>query len=294
MHNQLKSLFFLFTAAIIWGLAFVAQTDTGTLGACTFLASRSFLGALTLVPVIFLLERNPKGDSGKILRTIGYGAIAGSILFLASLLQQIGININHNAGKAGFITALYSVLVPVFSFVIWRKKTGLQIWIGVFLSLLGLYFLTMTEGIGSINLGDLVILIATVFWAFHILTVNHCIDHVYPIRFSAVQFFTCGILALCFALLTENPSLTELPSATFAILFCGILSTGVAYTSQVLGQRNFDPTLASIILSTESLFSVIGGVLFLHERLTLQSALGCLLIFSGVIIAQLKSKKASS
>ena len=289
MKNRIQSLFFLFTAAIIWGLAFVAQCDTGTLGPFTFLASRSFLGTLTLIPVILLMERRPLFDAkGK--STIWYGALTGTVLFIASILQQIGINIDPNAGKAGFITGLYTVLVPVISFLLWRRKTGLHIWIGAALALVGLYFLTVTPGSSGIGISDLFLLIGSVFWAFHILTIDRFIDKVHPIRFSAVQFLTCGLWALLFGLALEQPTLSQLPSAWFAILFCGVLSSGVGYTSQILGQRNFDPTLASIILSTESLFSAIGGALFLQERMGLKGIIGAVLMFAGILISQLTKR----
>lgn len=292
MKHRVTSLFFLFTAAMIWGLAFVAQCDIGTLGPFAFLASRSFLGTLTLIPVILCFERKPLFDAkGK--STLWCGAITGTVLFVASILQQIGINLDPNAGKAGFITGLYTVLVPVISFLIWRKKTGVHIWIGALLALTGLYLLTVTPGTSGIRISDLFLLTGAIFWAFHILTIDRFLDKVHPIRFSAVQFFTCGVWALIFSLVLEQPSLSQLPSAWFAILFCGVLSSGVGYTSQILGQRNFDPTLASIILSTESLFSAVGGAIFLQERMSLAGIIGAVLMFAGIIISQLKQKTSA-
>lgn len=285
MKHQIKSIFFLFTAAMIWGFAFVAQCGTGSLGAFTFLSCRSFLGSLTLVPIMLVWERLPLwNEQGK--RTLRYGFLTGTVLFIASALQQIGINLNPNAGKAGFITGLYIVLVPIFSFVIWKRKTGIHIWIGAVLALFGLYFLTVSPGGSGIGLSEVFLSLGSVFWTFHILTIDRFIDKVSPIRFSAVQFLTCGIWALLFALCLEHPAWVQLPSAWFSVLFCGILSSGVGYTSQILGQRNFDPTLCSIILSTESLFSAVGGAIFLQERMTPSGMVGAALMFAAIIISQ--------
>lgn len=287
-----KSLFFLFTATIIWGLSYVVQCDTGSLGPFSFLACRSFLAVLSLLPVIFLTERRPLFDSrGK--ATLVCGSVTGSILFVALLLQQLGINIGSNAGKAGFITGLYTVFVPVFSFLFWRKKTAAHIWLGVLFALIGLFLLTVTPDTSGIELGDLCLFIGAAFWAFRTLSIDRFIDKVYPLRFSAVQFLVCGIWALLFSLILEHPTSAQISSAWFAILFCGILSSGVGHTFQALGQRNFDPTLCSIILSTESLFGAVAGAVFLQERMGTQGIIGAALMFVGIIISQFKSKTSA-
>jgi len=292
MSKRLKSNIFLFVAAIVWGFAFVAQCDVN-IGSGYFLAARSFLGTIALIPVILIFEKESIFNK-KFLSTLKYGMITGTVLFIASYLQQEGINIDKVAGKAGFITGFYSVLVPIFAFVIWRKKTSWNVWTGAVLSIAGLYFLCMTDGYTSVGISDIYLLVGAVFWTFHILTIDKFIDKVSPIKYSAVQFFTCGLIGLITGFFTEPVPTTHLLTSTlWPIIYCGVFSSGVAYTCQIMGQRDADPTYAPIILSTESVFAAIGGMIFLNEIITLRGYIGCILMFAGIVISQvtLKSNK---
>ena len=291
MSTRTKSNIFLFMAAIVWGFAFVAQCDV-KIGTGYFLFSRSILGALALIPVILIFERESI-LTPKFKNTVIYGMITGTVLFIASYLQQEGINIDKVAGKAVFMTGFYSVLVPVFAFIIWKKKTTYNVWIGAFLSIVGLYFLCMTDGYTSVGLSDIYLLTGAVFWSFHILTIDKFIDKVSPIKYSAVQFFTCGMIGLIVGIFTEDaPTLATLEYTLWPIVYCGVFSSGVAYTCQILGQKDADPTYAPIILSTESVFAAIGGMIFLNEVISLRGYMGCILMFMGIVISQLQLKKS--
>lgn len=289
MSKRLKSNIFMFVAAIVWGFAFVAQCDVN-IGSGYFLAARSVLGTIALIPVILIFERESIFTK-KFLSTLKYGMITGVVLFVASYLQQQGINIDKVAGKAGFITGFYSVLVPIFAFVIWKKKTSYNVWIGAILSIAGLYFLCMTDGYTSVGLSDIYLLAGAVFWSFHILTIDKFIDKVSPIKYSAVQFFTCGMIGLIVGLFTEDaPTAKLITSTIWPIVYCGVFSSGVAYTCQILGQKDADPTYAPIILSTESVFAAIGGMIFLNEVIELRGYMGCILMFAGIVISQMEIK----
>lgn len=290
MSKRFKSNFFLFLAAIIWGFAFVAQCNLGKLGSNTFLASRSYLATITMIPIILIFEKE-KITLKKLVPILKYGAITGTILFIASIMQQIGIDLNQSAGKAGFITSLYSIIVPILAFVLFKKKSNILIWSGAIISVIGLYLLSMPNGFTSIEKGDIFILIGAFFWAFHILSIDKFVGKVSPIKYSMMQFFTCAVLATVFALIFEDISFHYIKPAAVSIIYCGVMSSGVAYTSQIIGQKDANPTVAPIILSTESIFSAIGGMIFLNETMPLKGYIGCILMFAGVVISQLKYQK---
>ena len=297
MNKKLLASIFLFTAAIVWGFAFVAQKfGADSVSPFYFNGIRFIVGAVALVPVVLLFEREKK-DKKKFLRTVKAAAICASILFIASALQQVGINMTQSAGKGAFITSFYSVLVPIFYLLFFRRKTSWNIWIGALVAIVGLFFVCIKKeelAVGNIRelvgLGDLVLLLGSVFWAWHIIAIDKFIQNVSPIKFAMFQALFCGIYNLAFALPTETVSLAGVSSALIPILYCGIFSTGVAYTCQILGQKDADPAIAPIILSTESLFGALGGVIFANETM---NVLGCVLIFAGVVVAQIsfKSKK---
>ncbi len=290
---------FLLSAAVIWGFAFVAQCNVqGKINIFLFIGARFLLGSLSLLPVILLLEnksekRAEKKPSGKI--TALGGAVCGTILFIASALQQWGINISPSAGKAGFITGIYTVLVPIFYFLFFRKKTGLNVCIGAICALAGLYLLSVTDGIGSIGFSDIVIFIGAIFWALHILTIDRFIEKVSPIKFSAMQFLTAGVIGMLLAFTAGGVTLSAAPQQIAAVglplLYVGICSSGIAYTCQVLGQRGANPTYAAIILSLESVFAAIGGAVFGIDNMSLRSYIGCAVIFAGIIISQIEFPK---
>lgn len=291
MNKQLKSTFIMLTAAVIWGFAFVAQcvVDNNVIGNFTFNGTRFLLGSASLLPVILVFERQ-KTKKNKWKKTIRAALLAGTALFIASALQQQGISMNHNAGKSGFITGLYTVLVPIFGWIIWRNKTGINTWIAAFLAVFGLFLLSVGEGFDTLEAGDVIVLIGAFFWTIHILVVDRQVTDINPIAFSCLQFAVCGIWNIIFALFTETISWAGITATAYPILYTGLMSTGVAYTCQVVGQRDADPNYAAIILSTECVFSAIGGALFLNESFTIRGYIGCVLIFAGILLSQMKKK----
>ena len=286
MKTKAKSTFLLFLTAIIWGLAFVAQrVGAEFVGAFTFNGIRFLLGSLSLVPVILIFERE-KFEKTKFIKTLLPSLLAGMILFIASTLQQLGVEWTGSAGKAGFLTGLYIVLVPVIRFFM-GKKTSILTFFGAMFALVGLFFLCMTGDEMSFGKGDIVLIIGAFFWAAHILVVDKHVNNISPLKFSMMQFFVCGFLSIIFALFTETIELSAIKSAGIPILYGGLMSVGVAYTCQILGQKDADPTFASIVFSTESVFSAIGGAIILNEIMSGRGYLGCVLIFIGIVLSQL-------
>lgn len=294
--KKIQSTVLLFLTAAIWGFAFVAQVVGGeTMGSMTFNALRFFLGAISLLPVIFFFERRALRDRVKTRRSLLASLGAGVILFIAAALQQYGVDITHSSGKSGFITGLYTVLVPVFAFLFWRRKTALNIWVGALLCLVGLFLLCMSGETLQFGFGELLLFIGAIFWAFHILYVDRFANAISPMLFSCGQFFTCALCSGIAAVFTEPIAWSGIQSGMVPILYGGLLSVGVAYTCQILAQRDADPTFATIVFSTESVFSAIGGALLLHEVLEWKNYLGCVIMFAGIVCSQLdlKSRKRS-
>ena len=288
MKTKIKSTVLLFLTAIIWGFAFVAQrVGAEYVGAFTFNGIRFFLGTISLIPVILIFERE-KFDKSKFIKTLIPSILAGTVLFIASTLQQYGVEITGSAGKAGFLTGLYTVLVPLIRFVM-GKKTSVFTFIGAIFAVAGLFFLCMTGDEFTFGIGDVVLIIGAFFWAGHILVVDKYVDNVSPLKFSMMQFLVCGILSMIFAFILEDIELSAVKSAGIPILYGGIMSVGVAYTCQILGQKESDPTFASIVFSTESVFSAIGGALLLNEIMSGRGYLGCVLIFIGIVFSQLNT-----
>ena len=286
MKTKIKATVLLFLTAIIWGFAFVAQrVGAEFVGAFTFNGVRFFLGALSLIPVILIFERE-KIDKSKFIKILIPGLLAGTVLFIASTLQQYGVEITQSAGKAGFLTGLYTVLVPLIRFVM-GKKTSIFTLFGAVFAVTGLFFLCMTGNEFTFGIGDVVLIIGAFFWAGHILVVDKYVNDISPLKFSLVQFLVCGILSMTFAFILEDIQLSAIRSAGIPILYGGIMSVGVAYTCQILGQKDSDPTFASIVFSTESVFSAIGGALLLNEIMSGRGYLGCVLIFIGIVLSQL-------
>lgn len=290
MNKKIKSTMTLFTAAIIWGFAFTAQcfVDTNVIGNFTFNGVRYLLGAVVLVPVAFIFER----ERAAFKKIVIAATIAGTFLFIASALQQYGISLSKSAGKAGFLTGLYTVLVPIFGVLIWRKKTGANTWIAAALAVVGLFLITGGNTFSSFEKGDFVVFIGAFFWAGHILVIDKTIGDLPPIKFSLIQFIVCGIWHMSMALCFEDITLSGIMATTVPILYTGIMSTSVAYTCQVVGQRGADPNFAAIILSTECVFSAIGGAIILGEVMSVGGYIGCALIFGGILVSQMKRKGA--
>ena len=287
----------LFLAAMIWGAAFVAQTKAMDLmQPFTFQASRFFLGGIVLLPVIACMDKKgnvkrPKTPAEKKYQ-LKCGMICGLILFLACSPQQLGLMLDLPAGKSGFITSLYIILVPVFGLFL-KKKVQPWVWISVVLALIGLYMLC---GMGSfsLNLGEGLTLLCAIAFTFHIMFIDHVGSKVDGVRMSCTQFFVSGFISLIVALITETPSWSSLIACWLPIAYTGILSSGVAYTLQILGQEKTEPTIASLLMSLEAVFSAIFGWLIIDQSLSWLELGGCALVFIGVVIAQLPGKKQST
>lgn len=298
--QQIRNSILLLLAATIWGVAFVAQSVAmDYIGPFTFNCIRSLLGGTVLLPVIGIFsiskkEKNVKSEEPffKRNRTLIIGGLCcGLALCIASNLQQIGI-VTTSAGKAGFITAFYIVFVPIVN-LFFGKKSSFLIWISVALALVGLYLLCITESL-SINQGDLYLLLCAIVFTIHILVIDHFSPLVDGVKMSCIQFFVSGILSAIPMFLFEEPSFTQLKAASVSILYAGIMSCGVAYTLQIVGQKNMNPTIASLILSLESVVSVLAGWVILHQTLSVREIIGCILMFGAIIFAQLPAKPAKS
>ena len=278
--------FLLFLTACIWGSAFVAQSvGMDFVEPFTFTFARSIIGGLVLIPCIPFLRklRNEKRTGITKVEWIG-GLLCGVALFAASNMQQLGI-VHTTVGKSGFITALYVVIVPIMGIFL-RKKMPRIIWFCVALSVVGLYLLCMTGESFSLNYGDLLTLICAILFSVHILIIDYYSPQGDGVVISCIQFFTCGVLSAIVMLFAESPSVTNIFAAKWPILYAGVLSSGVAYTLQVVAQKNVNPTVASLILCLESVVSAIAGWLILHETLTARELLGCGLMFVAIVLAQ--------
>ena len=339
--QQMKSSLILLLTALIWGVAFVAQSvGMDYVGPFTFNCVRSILGGLVLIPCIFVLDRiRPERKAGKNLsageccaadskvsaedgcaaggkvsaedgcaadskvsaeeqragrRTLLTGGIlCGVLLCVASNLQQIGIA-GTSVGKAGFITALYIVIVPILG-LFFRRKCSPTVWLGVLLAICGLYFLCINEGI-HIQKGDFFVFLCALCFSVHILVIDHYTQLVDGVKMSCIQFLVCGFLSGICMFLFENPSMHNVLEAWQPILYAGILSCGVAYTLQIVGQKGMNPTVASLILSLESVISALAGLVLLNQKLSVRETIGCVLMFAAIVLAQLPAgkKKASS
>lgn len=289
MNKKLRSGMMLTLTAIVWGFAFVAQRVGGDqVGCYTYNALRYMLGALSLIPVFLLFEK--QADDHQIRKvTLQSGVLCGILLFLATTLQQYGVMFTDYAGKAGFITDFYIILVPVFGLFL-HQKTSKAAWLGVCLSLIGFYFLCMQTTL-TINSGDALLFACAFFFAFHILAVDRVASHIYAIRFSFYQFLTIAFLSAIGAILFEHIPFESIKQAALPIAYGGLLSVGVGYTLQTLGQKGIDSTTAAILLSCESVFCALGSALILHEVMTMKSYFGCLLVFLGILLAQLSNNK---
>lgn len=329
-NTSWRSPLLLFLTALIWGVAFVAQSvGMDYVGAFTFNCTRCLIGGIVLIPCIFLLDRirdggksaednqsgmvpdgknrdankrgiTPDGKSADAKRAgisgdasgrrtlVTGGICCGIALFVASNLQQFGIKYT-SVGKAGFITALYIVIVPLFGIFL-KKRVGVKIWFSVVLAVIGLYLLCIKEGF-SIGFGDLLVLACAAVFAVHILVIDHFSPMVDGVRMSCIQFFVCGLLSGVGMLLFEEPQLKGILTAWMPILYAGVMSCGVAYTLQIVGQKDMDPTVASLILSLESVVSVLAGWVLLGQKLSARELSGCVLMFGAIILAQLPERR---
>lgn len=306
--HKIRNTIFLFLTAMIWGAAFVAQSvSMDYIGPFTFICLRSVIGGLFLIPVIMVIDgirkkgqneslngegsknslqqiREEQKLSWKNKRLLESGIVCGIFLFLANCFQQTGIQYT-TVGKAGFITTFYIIIVPLIG-LFFKKCCGILTWIGVVIALAGLYFLCITEKL-TIQRGDALILCSAFLYAGQILAVDHYNPLVDGVKMSCIQFLTGGVLGAICMFLFESPDIAMVISAAGPILYTGIMSTGVGYTLQIVGQKGLNPTVAALIMSLESVFSALSGYLFLHQILTTRELLGCALMFIAIVLAQL-------
>ena len=300
MNQKVKSSLLLLLTALIWGSSFVAQrTGIEYIGPFTMNSIRSFLGALVLLPVIKVMDIQKRSKStetvsqtqeekNKSRKDLILGGICcGIALTIASSLQQIGM-LYTTAGKSGFITALYILIVPIIGLFM-KKHVGIKTWIGVALAVLGMYFLSVQEGF-SISRGDFLTFLCAIVFAIHILIIDYFSPKVDGVKLSCIQFAVCGVLCACPMVFIEKPMLTQILTAWLPIAYAGIMSCGVGYTLQIIAQKGIDPTVASLIMSLESVFAALSGWLILHEHLSTRELFGCILVFVAIILAQLPDR----
>lgn len=288
-RRWLGNLLLTLTAAI-WGTAFVFQrVGMEDLGPLTFTSARMLLGAAAVGLVCLLRRRGKSAPQTRRVNLTG-GVCCGLFLCVASLLQQYGIQ-TTTAGKAGFLTAMYILLVPVFSLLLFHRKSSRVVWLFVLLGLVGMYLLSVREGF-SLARGDLLISLCAVCFAGHILCCDFFSRRGDPVVISAIQFLTVGVLSAPPALLLEAPGVSAFRAAALPILYCGLMSCGVAYTLQLVAQKMTEPTVASLLMSLESVFALLAGALLLHERMSPREIAGCALLFTAIILVQLPERRA--
>ncbi len=278
----MKSNLLLLFTAVIWGFAFVAQrAGMEFIGPFTFNTARFALGSISLIPLL-LINQKKKFEKEKFLtlndRNFLYGGLAaGTVLFLGATFQD--------AGKAGFITGFYVILVPILGLFI-KQKTSLLTWLGAVVAIVGLYFLSVNEAF-DINIGDILVLIGAFFWAIQILLIGHYSTKVDPFQLAFSQFVVCAVFSFVAAILTETIVLQNVLLAYLPILYAGLFSVGIAFTIQVVAQREAHPANAAIIMSLEALFAVIGGWMILNESIPVRGLIGCVMMLIGMILSQL-------
>lgn len=303
--KQIKGSLMLLLAAFIWGVAFVAQSvGMEYVGPYTFISVRFLIGSVVLVPVILLRDRMNRKKSGSkepICPLTGQakcdgqarktlliaGVLCGLALCSAATLQQIGMQYT-SVGKAGFITAMYIIFVPIAG-ILFKRFPGYKVWIAVVLSAVGLYLLCMTEGF-RLAIGDVYVFLCALLFTVQIMLVDRYSGQVDPVRLSSLQFLVTGVVAAVPMFALEQPTWQVLFAAAGPILYAGVLSSGVAYTLQVVAQRDTNPTVASLVMSLESVFSVLAGWVLLKEAMSGRELLGCVLMFAAIILSQLPDR----
>ncbi|MCS6117729.1 DMT family transporter [Shewanella baltica] len=274
----------LLLAAAIWGFGFVAQTlGMEHLSPFAFNGIRFLMGTFSLVPLVWYLRRQNKLHVSAPKDLVRGSLLVGVLLFAGASFQQVGLQYT-TAANAGFITGLYIVLVPVLGLAL-KHTTGLNTWLGCAIAAVGLYFLSVKDGM-SIGYGDALQLVGALFWALHILAVDHFAKRISPVVLAMMQFFVCGVLSLMVSAVIEVTTLDGVMAAWGSLFYAGLISVGIAYTLQVLAQKNAHPAHAAIILSLETVFAAIGGIIFLDENLSVRALFGCGLMLLGMLISQ--------
>lgn len=291
--KQMKNSLLLLLVALIWGVAFVAQSEGARdVGPYTFNGLRMLIGGIVLLPSIRLMDaiKVRSGETAQMNKNklMAGGVCCGVMLFLASTLQQVGI-LYTTAGKAGFITALYIIIVPLAGLLMGRKS-GAALWVSVALAVAGMYFLCMTGAL-SLGKGEGLCMLSAVFFAAHIMLVDRFSPYVDGVRMSCLQFFVCGALSCVLMFLFEKPDIRAIASAWLPLLYTGVLSSGVGYTLQIIAQKDVNPTVASLLMSLESVFSALAGWVILGQSLSGRELAGCFMMFAAIILAQLPLDK---
>lgn len=289
----------LLLTALIWGTAFVFQrVGMESIEPITFNAARMALATIATGLVAFLTQRKGQNSSENRTaveqkqykrNTIIGGICCGCFLSLGSILQQMGL-VYTTAGKAGFITAMYMLLVPIIGFVFFKKKNTWLVWLSVLLGVVGMYFLCISGEL-RLSYGDALVCICAVFFSCHILCCDYFAGRGNPIWISAIQFATVTVISFVAAMIAEEPSVEKLVSATIPIIYCGIVSGGIGYTLQIVAQKYTDPTIASLLMSMESVFAVIAGAILLHEHMSIRELSGCVIMFAAIVLIQIPLPK---
>ena len=290
--GTLTSSLLLFLTATIWGMAFVAQSvGMDYMGPMTFNGIRFLMGGIVLLPLVLIgRKKKRKAEApGRTGKTVVVGGLCcGLALCAASLFQQYGI-MYTTVGKAGFITTLYIIMVPILGIFL-KRRVPKKVFVAAIIAAAGMYLLCMSEKL-SLGKGDILVFICALLFSVHIMVVDHFSPMCDGIELSCIQFFAAGVVATLGALIFEQPSLSGILAGILPLAYAGVMSSGVGYTLQVVAQKNLDPTIASLVMSLESVISVLAGWLFLHQVLTGRELLGCVLVFGAVILVQLPEKK---
>lgn len=278
-------------SAVVWGTAFpiqeIASKNSALLDAMSFNGIRMLVAALALLPVVLIFERNADKSRAQIVSTVKWGALAGFVLFAASSVQQLGIEMTGESGKAGFLTSLYLIFVAILGFVLFKQKISFLMMIAMPFAIGGLYFLSFSNGFGKVSTGDLLLLLCALIYAFHIIVYDKSASRVNPLLFSCVQFLVAGLMGTAFGASFGTITTQGLTNTLFPILYCGIFSSGVAYTCQLLGQKNGNPTVCALFCSMEALFAVIAECIIEGRLPTAKIIIGCALMLVAVVLSQL-------
>ena len=292
MKNRklLGNILLLITTAI-WGTAFAFQRmGMDSIEPATFSAVRMLLAAVAVTPLVALGKDKSKTYNSEYKRnTIIGGILCGLCLGTATIFQQVGI-VQTSAGKAGFITAMYMLLVPVINLILFRKKSPAVVWIAVLIGIIGMYLLCINEEF-SLSRGDALVSVCALVFSFHIICTDHFVQNANPVGMSVIQLYVTALLSAVVAAFTENPSWNDVRAAIIPILYCGLGSGAIGYTLQIVAQKFTEPAVASLLMSLEAVFAVLGGTLILGEKMTTREAIGCLVMFIAVILAQIPSRK---
>ncbi|MCR5508391.1 MAG: DMT family transporter [Lachnospiraceae bacterium] len=280
--------------AVIWGLGFSWQrVGMSSIGPVTFTAAREIISAVFIGVAAILLSRRSgryKDVSKGRQSTVAGGICCGVFLVLATLFQQVGI-VYTTAGKAGFITAMYMLFVPIVGCILLKKRYGIVVWLAVITGVIGMYFLCIA-GEFKLARGDALMLVCALLYSGHILCCDHFVGDADPVAMSAIQFVTASVISTILAFIVEVPTKEALVSALIPILYCGLVSGGMGYTLQIVGQRFTDPASGALIMSLEAVFAVLGGALMLNERMSLREVAGCIIMFAAIILVQLPDRKS--